>query len=367
MDIITSIDSYTWIDNVTYTESGSYTYNDKSLKLTIVKSFEYKNNTNHNYKIVDLSTYTEIDHVSISNDYIAILKNNIINILHIDSLHVYKTIPCPNNISNTIFINNEYYISDTDHIYIYNFKIDIFETIYTSQNPISKLYNKNDELYIYNGSVLKVSSQVNEIQQSTLNKYNTHDVIQDDILNLNIPTKTHIIMYGILYIYGDDGLYRIDLENNKSKRMYANILTTSELSNPLQLYVTKNDTHLDIYLRSNTTLYVFNNDTYCIINMPNSVITKTYNNNTTLNTVYMNNCLLLTNILPGDDVSISTDNNWHYDNANIGKDKKITSTKEIKLSGDDRNYYNLIYNFICKEKPNNGDTSKVFIFGDIIP
>jgi hypothetical protein len=250
---------------------------------------------------------------------------------------------------------------------MYNFKINIFETIYASQNPISKLYNKNDELYIYNGSILKVSSQVTESITSTLNIYNTHDVLHPDILNLNIPTKTHIIMYGILYIYGENGLYRINLENNTSKRMYANILSTSELSNPLELHVTKNDTHLDIYLRSNTTLYVFNNDTYCIINMPNSVITKHYNNSIILSTSYMNSCLLLTNILPGDDVSISTDNEWHYDNANIGKDKKITSTKEIKLSGADHTDYHVIYNFICKEKPNNGDTSKVFIFGDIIP
>jgi hypothetical protein len=381
--------------------------------------YQYVYNSKNNYSKIDLKNYSQFyDYVSISDNYISILDKSDIKILDINNFNIYKSLLYPitfNDIKNILFINNNLYISDNTTIYNYDFNNQDnieFKSIYTTNTSyeIIKLYNNNSILDIYvkdtintndyylkknitnidiitntnitntnitNTDIKLINFDIFEIyneniyyinnNNNTLMKYDIISSTSTSILNINLSVKILKIFDNILYLYGDTGLYRIDLnlEIPILKQTYSNVLTNDELSNSLKLYINKKDSHTDIYLQSKSNLYVFNNDTYCIINVPLSNINKTWDNSKLINTNYMNSCLLLTNILIGDDVYISTDNKWTFDTSYIGNDKTITSSKEIKLNGNDSKYYNLIYYFICN--PLISSSSKVYLSGNIIP
>lgn len=421
-------DLYIWNGN-TYTESGTYTNNSNTLDLTIIKksyiTFDLPKNYNFisifNQKIAAL----DIDELDESNIIIKIIdlnnqsKYTSLSILstNITDNYTDKDKDIVNNIKseNILYVDNKIFIWTINNIYIYEIETKIKDKINTT-DPDVEFYNikfletvvfntrlivdiyynntnitihSNDALnkYIQNLDVTTTPSSLCNDSDSNIKKKYIYYTINDnlEISNNNNNTllytlnntDTYEIVNNTLYVYENNThkLYKINLKTQVKKTLIYSF--PENPSNSLKLYINKptnldvsDSSHIDIYLynTNNNILYVFNNDTYCIINAPNK-IQKKYDGTTQIDTLTLNNYLFLTNIAPGDDVKLSNDNTWNYDTFNIGEDIHITSTKKIKLSGDDADDYNLIYHFIDKlpaPNPSNNNESKVYLSGDII-
>ena len=408
---ITAIDLYTWIDGNTYTETGIYEYDNKTLNLTITKEY-----IKSKYKTFDL---TPSKFISIFNQMIAILDNYtvdkmIIKILDMNNQSNYGSLVIDNidNIQNILLFKNKIYIWNNNNIYIYittiQAKTEKLKIEFLKQNVIDGIKNiihidTNITIYTVANTNYYLNYDNNSISEMSTIINNTYNVSSfqikksNDILYTLKTTDIFEIVGNILYVYEPDtrNLYKRNLtktitDSDNFKRLIYTLPEPEFSNTSLKLYINKYNyteelisefsessrNHIDIYLHntSNNKLYAFNNDTICIINVPfPNRIKKIYNGltliDTSIDTSIINNYLLLTNILPGDIVYLSNSPMiWNYDTSNIGNDIQITSTEKIKLDGTDKDDYNLIYHFIDKPSvnDNNPGQTKVYLYGDII-
>jgi hypothetical protein len=348
---------------------------------------------NHEYSYKNINDNYSIQNILYVEDKIFIWSNTYIYIYEIETkikekinttdqdiefynIKFLETIEINPRLIVDIYYDNTNIIihsKDLDNKYKYTQNLNTTTLLVSDASLDSSSIKKKYINYTVNNNLeITNNSNTNNVLYS-LNNTDTYEIINNTLYVCEIVNNTYTL-YKI-------NLNKINLTTQKPKKTL--IYTFPENPDFLKLYINKptnldisdvsesSKNHIDIYLyNTNNKLYVFNNDTYCIINAPfPNKIQKTYNGYTQINTTDLNSYLFLTNIAVGDDVKLSDDNIWNYDTPNIGEDIHITSTKKIKLYGDDAEDYNLIYNFIDKppvSNPSDNSQSKVYLSGDII-